>query len=252
MISHVDTGDGLERYIAMANETLETLSKSDHPLVKALFEFDAFFRGELWEHCDPRSTYSFLLYLNAYQMSLAAAREGLSGHPVAVFPLLRTALESASYGYLIDQQPEMAAVWGERHKSEDHKKACRNLFTFDKAIRGLNEKSPDLHRLAREVYEGAIDYGAHPNMKSVFLHVSIDDQRDDGMTAVTHTSLYDADHPATWQGLCACLDFGYVIIGIILLSGPAVDEKQIHSLARLNSIKEAAIKACQDEASVDK
>lgn len=189
--------------------------------------------------------FALLLFLNAYQLFLAGTRMALSGHPAAIFPLMRTALESASYGLLLEEQPALSEIWGNRHRSDADKKASRNTFTFDRAIAGLRDKSPDVHRLAKEAYEGAIDYGAHPNLKGVFGHVAVDETRSDGMTAVTHTSLYGAGHHETMRGLCACLDYGFLIIGIVALSGPTVTGRLQAELQTLNDAKEAAIAAYQ-------
>jgi len=243
----VELGDGLTQYMAAADETVRELQAADNPLLKVLLQYDAYFRRDLWEHVAPTPAFAFVLFLNAYQMFLGAARMALSGHPAAVFPLVRTALESASYGYLMEQQPALSEVWGNRHRSEADKKACRNAFTFDKAIKGLADRAPDIERLAKEAYEGAIDYGAHPNLKGVFGHVSVNEDRPDGMVAVTHTSLYSSNHHETIRGICACLDFGFAIIGIITLSGPTATGKLQDEMQALNDAKEAAIAAYQSE-----
>jgi hypothetical protein len=74
---------------------------------------------------------------------------------------------------------------------------------------------------------------------------AIDDDRPDGMTAVSHKSLYSADHHETTRGLCACLDYGFRIISIITLSHPTVTGKQAAKLQTLSDAKEAAIAAYQ-------
>jgi hypothetical protein len=231
--------------MAAADETVQELNASKSPFLAALLKYDAYFRRDVWEHAAPSPTFSFVLFLNAYQMFLAGARMALSGHPAAVFPLLRTALESASYGLLMEEDPALSTVWSNRHRSEADKKACRNAFTFEKAIACLKDVAPGIYALAKEAYEGAIDYGAHSNPKGVFGHVGIDDTRADGLTAVTHTSLYSGSHHETIRGICACLDFGLAIIGIIALSGPTVTENLAEELQALNDAKESAIAAYQ-------
>jgi len=236
----VEMGEGLTQYMSLADETAKELLLSDDELVKTLQKYDEYFRQNLWPHVSPASPLSFILFLNAYQMFLAGARMALSGHAVAIFPLLRAALESAAYGLLIEQKPELADIWTNRHRSEADKRACRNTFTFEKAVIDLKDKAPDIYALAKGIYEAAIDFGAHPNLKGVFGHVSIDESRPDGMTAVRHTSLYGAGHIETIRSLCACLDFGFVIIGIIAVSAADVSEKQIEELQALNDAKNAA------------
>ncbi|EMK3529561.1 hypothetical protein V8099_003778 [Pseudomonas aeruginosa] len=178
--------------------------------------------------------------MNAYQLFLAGLRMALSGHCAAVFPLLRTALESAAYASLMTHKPELQKVWTRRHQGEDEKRACRNAFIFKNAIELLKERAPDIHELATQAYEGAIDYGAHPNIKGVFGHVSIDDQREDEFLALSHTSLYGATHIETIRGLCACLDFGFAIISIIAVSSPEFSDELLADLSRLNEMKNEA------------
>lgn len=150
----VELGDGLTQYMALADETARELLLSDNKLVATLRAYDEYFRRDLWLHVSPTPSIGFVLFLNAYQMFLAGVRTALGGHAVAIFPVLRTALESAAYGFLIEQKPELAAIWINRHRSEADKKASRNAFTFEKAVSSLKDKAPDIHTLAKVAYEG--------------------------------------------------------------------------------------------------
>ena len=82
-------------------------------------------------------------------------------------------------------------------------------------------------------------------MKGVLGHVSINENRLDGMVAVIHTSLYGSRHHETAKGICACLDFSFAIIGIIALSGEIVTKKLQNELHMLNNVKETAIAVYQ-------
>jgi hypothetical protein len=238
--SRVDLGGGLREYMTKADETFQELQASDAPCLRVLLQYDEYLRHDLWEHAMP-SPFSVMLFFNAYQLYLAGIRMALSGHPAAVFPLMRTALESASYGFLLEQEPALSKIWLNRHRSEADKKACRKAFTFEKAIAGVVQKAPDIYRLAKEAYDGAIDYGAHPNLRGVLGHITLDESRPDGMTAVVHASLYGTDHPETIVGLCACLDFGFLIIGIVAIASPTPGETLAAELQALNAAKNAAV-----------
>lgn len=231
---------GIDVYMAAADETLAELMASEDGLVVALREYDDFFRSRLFAERQSEAI-PLVLFMNAYQLFLAAARMALSGHSAAVFPLLRTALESAAYGGLIVRKPDLGEVWMARHRGEAEKKACRKAFTFDRAITALKVRAPDIHALAVWGYEGAIDYGAHPNIVGVFGHVSMDENRPDGMVAVSHTSLYGPGHIETVRGIVACLDFGLAIIGIIALSPAEVSEPMVAGLQALNDAKNKAV-----------
>lgn len=240
----VEMGEGLDSYMAAADETAAELLAGDDGLVAALRRYDDYLRRDLWAHMRT-SAIGFILQMNAYMVFLSGVRMALSGHSAAVFPLLRTALESAAYGLLIERDPALADVWTHRHRSEADKNACRKAFTFSQGINHLKGIAPEIHDLAKLAYEGAIDFGAHPNLKGVAGHLSINENRPDGMTSVTLTSLYGSTHVETVRGLCACLDFGFAIIGMIALStpDPGVDrvKRLIMELQVINDLKNDAV-----------
>jgi len=68
-----------------------------------------------------------------------------------------------------------------------------------------------------------------------------DETRTDGFNAVSHSSLYAANHHETIRGLCACLDYGFLIISIIALAGPKLSGRLQTELQALNDAKEAAV-----------
>lgn len=245
----VEMGKNLDSYMAAADETAAELLQGDDCLVAALRRYDEYLRCGLWAHVVGSSTIASILQMNAYMVFLAGVRMALSGHATAVFPLLRTAMESAAYGLLIERDPVLAEVWTHRHRSEADKKACRKAFTFDQGIVHLKEMAPDVYDLAKLAYEGAIDFGAHPNLKGVASHLSINENRPDGMTAVTLASLYGSAHVKTLRGLCVCLDFGFAIIGMIALATPDPSEDRvkrlIEELQALNDLKEDAVASYQ-------
>lgn len=245
----VEMDKNLDSYMAAADATAAELLQGDDCLVAALRRYVEYLRCGLWAHMVGSSTIGSILQMNAYMVFLAGVRMALSGHAAAVFPLLRTAMESASYGLLIERNPALAEVWTHRHCSEADKKACRKTFTFDQGIVHLKKMVPDVYDLAKLAYEGAIDFGAHPNLKGVANHLSIDENRPDGTTGVTLTSLYESAHIETVRGLCACLDVGFAIIGMIALATPDPGEDRvkrlIEELQALNDLKNDAVASYQ-------
>lgn len=112
---------GIDSYMAAADETTAELLTSNEPLITALREYDTYFREGLWRQHQPPAV-PLVLCMNAYQLFLAGSRMALSGHCAAVFPLLRTALESAAYASLMTRKPELQEVWTHRHQGEAEKK----------------------------------------------------------------------------------------------------------------------------------
>lgn len=236
----IEMGKGLDHYMQAADETAVELLGGGDQLVKALRQYDDYMRRDLWKNSSKSAGIGSILSMNACMMFLAGARMALSGHSAAVFPLLRTALESASYAMIIERDPTLIDVWTNRHQSEADKKASRNAFTFERGAIHLKGLAPEIYGLAKQAYEGAIDYGAHPNVKGVAGHLSIDDESDDNYTAVTITALYSSTHIETVRGLCACLDFGLAIIGLIALAPTEIGDGIEDQLQTLSDIKNDA------------
>lgn len=112
---------GIDSYIAAANETTAELLASSAPIVAVLREYDTYFREGLWQE-HQLTEVPLVLCMNAYQLFLAGSRMALSGHCAAVFPLLRTALESAAYASLMTHDPDLQEIWCRRHQGEKEKR----------------------------------------------------------------------------------------------------------------------------------
>lgn len=232
---------GLDSYIAQANQTTRELLEGKGPLVTTLRHYDEFFRKDLWTHVSVTPEVSSLLQMNAYMGFLAGVRMALSGHSVAVFPLMRVALESACYGLMMARDPDLVAIWAARHDGPEHRKICRNAFTVVKANAYLKGWANDIHQLVADCYDAAIDYGAHPNPIGIMNQVTFDKERSNGNVAVVVTGLHGAADGETIRGLVACLDCGLAIIGVILLTPPNPTESLIAGLSALNDAKNAAV-----------
>lgn len=72
------------------------LAAADDPLVAALREYHSYFHDGLWQKKQP-SPLPIVLYMNAYQLFLAAARMALSGH--LTFPLRGAHSEGECFGW---------------------------------------------------------------------------------------------------------------------------------------------------------
>ncbi|ABO59773.1 hypothetical protein LA345_40465 (plasmid) [Burkholderia vietnamiensis] len=155
-----------------------------------------------------------MLSLNAFQILLAGGRIALTGHASAMFPVLRTALESACYAFMILARPELAQVWRERHESNSKMDKCRS--TFSNAIKVVSREcswTPEGKQRLLDTYQGMIDYGGHPNPHSIFHAVSIDDGGDHWL-ANLH-SVYEPDSGmARWVTL-ACAEAGLCIAAVL-------------------------------------
>lgn len=90
-----------------------------HPLMGLVLAHYDFFATRLWSDNQPVPEIPMFLSTNAFMLWTSAVRIAMSGHEMAVYPLLRTALESACYVLLVKRRPELAEVWSNREKRSE-------------------------------------------------------------------------------------------------------------------------------------
>lgn len=206
------TVDGsLDRYIEAANEVTAGLLSSDSKALNALRALHSFFAESLWKDTvDDRPT-PLILSLNSFTLFLAGIRMALSGHAIAVFPLLRTALESACYGFLMAKDESLEPIWTNRHDSPDARRLCRQALqaAVPSVSKALDAIQPGSGNLIADAYESAIDFGAHPNPRSIFPHLKIGDENNDYIVRLV--TLYSAEQFEAKRALLATVEYGLAI-----------------------------------------
>ena len=236
-----------DEYFAAAAETERALLDSDSPLVKALRRYHGFFLEHVFVERGRKSPVQSLLAMHSFMVYLSSLRVTFSGHASAAFPVFRTALESACYAYLIGEKQSLANVWLYRNRSSQALKSCRRAFAsaVKEAAASIQKKSwsgTGVEEWIRSTYDAAIDFGAHPNPKSIWPYVELDDDRDDGHLAVSLTSLYGPDSYATARCLVACLDYGLVIAAVLVSCVDDPPEDALLSIKEMNELKEELVR----------
>jgi hypothetical protein len=106
-----------------------------------------------------------------------AVRLSCSGQMSETWALLRACLENSLYAFYIAQNPELAEVWMKRHDSAKRKKKCKTVFAVGAIWKALEKKSWSVAEEAKSLYETSIDFGAHPNERSVIPNLQ---EKEDG------------------------------------------------------------------------
>jgi hypothetical protein len=238
----VEINESLDTYFDTADATTTALRQEDGPILRLLHDFHRYFAKTLWRDTSGVPPVAAFLSMNAFMTYLAGVRVAMSGHVVAVFPVLRTALESACYAYLIARTPDLAAVWTDRHKGDAERKACRATFTGAVAAvaKDVEREQPGGGDWLREAYDTAIDFGGHPNIKSVFGHVQAQEASEtDPFHRFSLVGLYGTGHGETLRGLIACADFALAIAVLLTRVLERPDEQHQAELHALNEHKNA-------------
>jgi hypothetical protein len=167
-----------------------------------------------------------LLGVSGYMYWLAAIRNAMSGHAAAVFPLLRTALESICYWVKIEGDPKLATIWVERHKDEEARKQSRDAFASaprDVARRfGISDPEA-LGSHLTVLYDSLIDFGAHPNPRGLFDGISLSE--DEQKAVVSFTALESLGAFTVRRSMVACVECGAIMAA--LLRCPPIAKKEI-------------------------
>ena len=107
------------------------------------------------------------LFARACGNFFAAVRLAASGQLTESYAQLRVCIENALYASYIRSKPGLAQVWADRHQSEEKRKKCRDSFKISSMIENLQSQSRALAKRVKKEYDTCIDFGAHPNERSV-------------------------------------------------------------------------------------
>lgn len=111
------------------------------------------------------------LFGGAFGCFLGAVRLSSSGQLSETCILLRALIENSIYAFYIFESPERAEIWMNRHKNEDSRKKCKRTFTVGNIWQELKKNSPLIEKEARRYYDFTIDWGAHPNERSLIPNI---------------------------------------------------------------------------------
>lgn len=210
--------DTLHNYLIATLENARGHECEQPQLMYLIDQMEKIFQQEVFNHELDISPTAGFLAMNSYLMLMSAVRQALSGHAASVFPIARVALESASYAYLCACDEAIEKVWLQRHVSRSALERCRRELTVTKAVIKLKLLSPEMADFIKSNYEASIDFGAHPNRKSVFNHLVDAGQIDDKYHGFELIGVYGRNSREVNNSLLVCIDVGQAIAFLIIAS----------------------------------
>jgi len=116
----------------------------------------------------------------------------------------------------MSQNSSLEKIWLDRHDDKQSHDASRKAFgsAIKNTAAGLDAIDSGSGDFIKRVYDEAIDFGGHPNVRSILPNISAE-ERDDAYH-VQLGGLYGPEAVQVAQALVACLDFGQAI-GLTLL-----------------------------------
>ncbi|KPX38936.1 hypothetical protein [Pseudomonas ficuserectae] len=233
--------DSFRDFMTACTENQDEILASDSPYVAMMDSLDSYLRKHITgPEIIPDDLVVHTLRLNARYLLMTGFRIGLTGHAAGVFPTLRTALETACYAFLMSKDEALSDVWMQRDVSPEHLKACKKAFK--QPIADARDMIDQLHpnKLGSWMYAlylASIEFGAHPNAKTVTLHTKITDDEMSGMTLFESRGLYNINSFEYERSLLACVETS-LAVAIVLSMTQEVTTEQINTeLNELNQFK---------------
>jgi len=81
-------------------------------------------------------------------------------------------LENALYGLFVAFDTTRQEIWLRRHDDEASRKRVKNEFTILKVMNHLKGIDERAQAIAQNLYDVTIDYGGHPNERSVSMQIN--------------------------------------------------------------------------------
>ncbi|MBX8509833.1 hypothetical protein K5D34_09130 [Pseudomonas cichorii] len=233
--------DSFRAYLTAGAENQDEIQAADSPFLTMMDDLDTF----LTDHVSgskvlPDDPVIHSMRINARFLLMTSFRIGMTGHASGVFPTLRTALETACYALIMSKDETLSEAWLKRNNSPEDLKASKKAFQspIKAAQKLVDEHNPKLGTWMYELYESSIDFGAHPNAKTVTLHTRMfDDEM--GSTWLENVGLYAVGNYGYEWGLLACVEMGLAIAIVLSMTHPITSEAAIQALQALNDQKNA-------------
>lgn len=206
------TDDDLTFFIQLATNNIIATFHNKKTEFEILKNIDNFFQTIIDNLLNTTEFLSALLLLRAHSAYRGACRMSLSGQVAEAFVLLRSCIEYSLYALHINRNPEAGDKWIKRHENEEALKIAKNEFQYFKVSKTLEAVDPSISKTSRQLYERAIDFGAHPNERSITSSMKIIENRD----RTEFKQLYlSADSPQLLHGLKSTAQVGLCALYIL-------------------------------------
>jgi hypothetical protein len=115
----------------------------------------------------PKRFTAALLLARSRSAYICACGASMAGSTAESFAMNRLCIEAAGYALLVHTDPKLEHIWWHRDTDAKSKKSARNELASKAVERCLFGHDRKLANIFSSIYDWAIDWGAHPNEKSV-------------------------------------------------------------------------------------
>jgi hypothetical protein len=170
-----------------------------------------------WEGKSPTaaSIVPLMMFFRSHSAFRAAAAFGMGGAVVEGMAGLRQCLEFAGYASLVNYDKALAQIWWDRDQNEESEKKVRRAFTHGAVQSAIHKSDAGLAEIYDKLYGRVIQFGSHPNEKSVSGSLKLDVQKAETVLLQIHlqgdgSQLDHWIHTANQVGICVLKIFEHI------------------------------------------
>jgi hypothetical protein len=159
--------DELTQFIQASHDNQHATFFRKREAVALLIAIDAEFAKVTKDWLNPQSEVVAMLFVRCHAAFRAAAAEAMAGQAVESYRQCRGMMENAAYALHIHRDAALATVWLNRHQDEASFKASKRAFRHDVVVESVTAANQHASARFEELYQRTIDWGGHPNERSV-------------------------------------------------------------------------------------
>ena len=161
------TNDLLSEFADQAFRNMLATFVRKKPQFDTLIQIDRLYFeiGENLSH--PENILAPLFVIRSHSAYRAGCQLASGGQISESFCVLRACLECALYCLHIYEHDSLGEVWLRRHDDKASLRESRDEFSHGKVMTTLRNNDPKLCATIQSLYERTIDFGGHPNERSI-------------------------------------------------------------------------------------
>ena len=170
--------DDLTKFLQATHQQQYATFHNKKQAVGPLTAIDELFVRVSRNWVNPLSEVEAMLCLRCHAAFRAAAGERWPVRRVECYRQCRGMLENAAYAVHIHRDPSLAMLWLNRHRDEAGMKASKKAFHHIPVAAAVAAANQHAGKRYEDLYQQTIDWGGHPNERSVTGNLKMIEERD--------------------------------------------------------------------------
>lgn len=172
-----------------------TFANKKHAVGK-LIAIDTQYTRASKDWLNPKNVISALLLLRSHSAFRVAASLAMAGQVTEAFVQCRATLEYSAYAVHIFRDSQLGIVWLNRHEDSASMQTQRDAFSHRKVLASVTASNAHAGKRFEELYQRTIDFGGHPNERSVTGSMKMVDEsgRQTMLSIMQHGDGIELDH----------------------------------------------------------